>query len=262
MSSRPADKTRWVSFVLIGAGVLFALAWLITHLIPATRVMMLDALFSSLLILAVIGLLWWVGYWSTGTRAFWWLLMAGWSVGLLGNLTWGVYEVATGRDLPDVSLVDMLYLVRYVLVFLAFWRYPGRTIRWRGIGAVLVTLAAMATVWFALFRPGPGTEEITPALLRDFMLAASYPVFDAPILYAALWAWSCATGDERSALPLLALAMVSYGAANWFNFRSVLSLAPPSALPGLFWPLSDILAGVAAGYVLWRRTLQGQDAGR
>ncbi len=257
MPFRPADKMRWVSSVLIGAGVLFALAWLITCLIPATRGMMLDALFSSLLILAVIGLLWWAGYWSTGARVFWWLLMAGWSVGLLGNVAWGVYEVATGRDLPYFSLVDLLYLVRYVLVFLAFWRYPGRTVRWRGAGAVLVTLAATAVVWFALFRPGLGEEEIAPAHLVDFSTAACYPVFDAAILYVALWAWVYATGDERGANLLLALAMVAYGAANWCNFRSVLSLAPPSVLPGLFWPLSDILAGAAAGYTFWRSPVAG-----
>jgi len=118
---------------------------------------------------------------------------------------------------------------------------------------VLVVLAATAIVWLVLFRPGLGAEEITPAHLVDFLTAACYPILDATILYAALWAWACARGDERSALLLLALAMVAYGAANWFNFRSVLSLAPPSALPGLFWPLSDILAGVAAGHTIWRR---------
>lgn len=249
---RPA-KTRRVSFVLTGAGILFALAWLVTHLVPVTREMMLDALFGSLLVLAVIGLLWQAGRRSTGAHAFWWLLSAGWGVGLLGNIAWGVYEVATGRDLPYLSAVELMYLARYVLVFLAFWRYPRRVLPWRWAGAVAVALTATALIWFALFRPASGAE-ITPARLLDFLLAASYPVLDAVVLYAVLWAWGCAPGAERNALALLALAMVAYGVANWTNFRSVLSLAPSSALPGLFWALSDILAGVAAGYVLWHQT--------
>lgn len=257
MSSKPGGKMRGASFVLTGVGALLALGWLVTYLIPATREMMLDALFGSLLIFVVVGLLWQAGRRSSGARAFWWLLAAGWGVGLLGNIAWGVYEVATGRDLPYLSAVDLMYLARYVLVFLAFWRYPRRVLPWRWAGAVAVALTATALIWFALFRPASGAE-ITPARLLDFLLAASYPVLDAMVLYAALWAWACAPGAERTALALLVLAMVAYGVANWLNFRSVLSLAPPAvplwAQPSLFWPLSDILAGVAAGYVFWHQT--------
>ncbi len=255
--SEPDGKTRWGVLTLSGAGILFALGWLIAYLVPTAREMMLDALLGSLLILTVIGLLGLAGRRSTDTRAFWWLLMAGWGVGLLGNLAWGVYEIVTGRDLPYFSGVDLLYLARYVLVFLAFWRYPLGARPWRWAGAVALALAAAAVVWFALFRPALGPERITSAHLLDFATAASYPILDTVVLYAAVWAWAHAAGSERNAVLLLVLAMVAYGVANWINFRSVLSLAPPSALPDLFWPLSDILAGAGAGYVLWQSRAAG-----
>ena len=86
-------------------------------------------------------------------------------------------------------------------------------------------------------------------------MGATYPILDAAPITLGLLAWAHAEQDRsRCAVGLVTLAMISYGAAKWLNFASPLSSAAASNLPGFFWPLSDVLASLAAWVVVWRRT--------
>jgi hypothetical protein len=117
-----SDRSRWVSYVLIGVAALLALAWPVTILLPGAGEMMLDMIVTMLLTSVVAVLLWRAGSRSTESKAFWKLLAAGWVVNLLGNIAWGVYEMVTGERLPVLSFVDAVYTARYILALLALQR--------------------------------------------------------------------------------------------------------------------------------------------
>ena len=77
---------------------------------------------SFLVNLAAIGSLWWAARRSTTARPFWRALAAGWTLALLGNVAWIVYDLTTGKRLPPLSWIDIFYVARYVLVGLALWQ--------------------------------------------------------------------------------------------------------------------------------------------
>jgi hypothetical protein len=82
---------------------------------------------------------------------------------------------------------------------------------------------------------------------------AIYPILDAGLIYAALLTWTgAAKGRLRHAAGLILASAICYGIANCFQFgaRAVPDYA--SSLPDPFWLLSDLLAGAAAAYILWR----------
>jgi len=243
-----AGKNRaarvWAAF-----GALIASAWLLVYLIPDARAMGIDMGLSSLLGLWVAGLLGWAARRSQDAKLFWKLLCGAWIVALLGNVAWGAYEVLTGKTLPIFSLVDAFYVSRYGLLLAAFWRYPSRTNRNRWWQLVSVLLVATFLTWLLLFRPNPQAADDS---LLIFLGGALYPALDVVLLYAALGSRMRATGRMRGALTFLALALVLYGVANWINFGvRVASFEASSSLTGFFWPLSDILSGLGALWVLW-----------
>jgi hypothetical protein len=247
-----AKRTR-VSKVVVGVVALLAAAGIATSLIPAAQEMMVDMALSMLFTIGIAVLQWRAGSQLTDARAFWRLLACAWIAGLLGNIVWGMYEMLTGEPLPILSWVDAIYVARDILVLMALWRYPGRPLRRREFDVVAITAATAATAWLLVFRPTLTAAEITPQRVRDFIGVAIYPILDAGLIYAALLTWTgAAKGRLRHAVGLILASVICYGIANSFQFGIRVVPDYTSGLPDHFWLLSDLLAGAAAAYILWR----------
>jgi hypothetical protein len=237
----------------VGAGL--SALWLLSYLLPAGQSAMLDAILGFLISLLVTGLLWWTARQAIYPRRFWKALALAWTVGLLGNVVWAAYEMLTGKELPYISLVDAIYLVRYALVLLAYWRYlraPGRRQWIRLLLVLLVAVVLSAAEYFA-----------APLELRKtaiYWAGAVYPILDAGLIYVSLSAWwRELPGRQRNAYGLLALALIAYGLANWLNFYGqMVSYEAVSGLATFFWPLSDILAGLGMLHLLWTSTASAE----
>ena len=248
-----AAKGTRVSKVMIGVVVLLAVAGIATSLFPATREMMVDMALSMLLTIGIAVLQWRAGSQSTDAKAFWRLLAGAWTTGLMGNIAWGMYEMLTGESLPILSWVDAIYVTRDILVLMALWRYPGRPLRRREFDVITIPAATAAIAWLLVFRPTLTAAAITPQRIRDFIGVAIYPILDAGLIYAALLAWAgAAKGRLRHAVALIFASAICYGIANCFQFGVRVVPDYTSSLPDPFWLLSDLLAGSAAAYILWR----------
>lgn len=240
-----------ITHIVANVGMAVAALWLLTYLMPAGRMLMLDTFLSFLLSLMLTGLLWWITYRSVRLRSFWGLLAAAWTVGLAGNIAWGLYEAIAGQPLPRFSLVGVLYLLRYLLILLAFWRgldIPASN-QW---GRLLVVLLLTATVVAGGFFLSAPTSQWTATWLSG----AIFPILDIGLMSLALEAWMQEpAGSLRTTLGLLTLGLLAYGAANWLNFfGQVTSLKSVSGLAGLFWPLTDILTGFGVLYLLLKNS--------
>lgn len=240
---------------LISVVTLLAVAEIAASLIPAAREMMIDMALSMLLIIGIAAMQWRAGSQATKAKAFWRLLAGAWLVGLLGNIAWGLYEMLTGESLLTLSWVDAIYVTRDILVLTALWRYPGHPLRRREFDVVTIVAAAAAIAWLLVFRPILNATEITPQRIRDFIGVTIYPILDAGLIYAALLTWAGgAKGRLRHAAGLILASTICYGIANCFQFGVNAVPDYTSGLPNLFWLLSDLLAGAAAAYTLWRES--------
>ena len=252
MQLKTYGDSRRLYRIVANVGAVIAALWLLAYLIPPCRSIMLDMALAFFLGLIATGLLWWTAYLSSHPRRFWGLLAAAWTVNLLGDLAWGLYEQVSGNPLPSISPVDLLYLARYALVFVAFWQgfhLPrGRQWFWL-LGSLLM---AAAVVIGAYFLSVPASRQTVQRLAGSI-----YPILDIGLLYVALEAWKGEPqGSLKTSLALLALAFFSYGAANWVSFfGQAIPVGAVAGLAGLFWPLSDILAGIAVLHLLWAGTI-------
>lgn len=246
-------------------GLLLALGWIVVILLPSARDMMLDFAFSFLLNLLVTILLWWVARRTTGrVRTFWRWIALGWTLNVVGNLAWSVYDLVSEMPLPIFSWIDILYLARYVAMGTALTHLPRtwKARRWLDWGAVAV--AAAAFIWLALFRPTLASAA-TP--WTHFLGGAFYPILDAALVYAAVLSWSNAHAKAvRRILGGVAFSMLTYGVANWINFtaRSV-SLEATALFAGFFWLLADLFIGFTALSALTcapQRVVKDVDRGR
>jgi hypothetical protein len=111
---------------------------------------------------------------------------------------------------------------------------------------------AAAVVIGAYFLSVPASRQTAQQLAGSI-----YPILDLGLLYIALEAWkSEPRGSLKNSLAILALALFSYGAANWVSFfGQAIPVGAVAGLAGLFWPLSDILAGTAVLHLLWAATI-------
>jgi hypothetical protein len=252
MMNKPDSKMgrRYRLVGNIGAGL--TAFWLLSYVIPATRGLMLDTLLAFLIGLLVTGLLWWAAYTSTHPRCFWTWLAAGWTVALLGSIAWGAYELLTGESLPYISLVDVLYLARYILILVAFWRCLCVPVGEQWIRLLMAFVVGTAVVIGGFFLLVPISRQT-----GHWLAGAVYPILDVGLLFVALEARRCEPeGRLRSTLGLVALALLAYGVANWLNFfGQAIPFEPAVSLSTLFWPLSDILVGVAVLRLFWTVSL-------
>jgi hypothetical protein len=248
MENGPDRKiSRWYRLAVnIGAGLVAF--WLLSYLIPATRTLMLDTILAFVIGLLVTGLLWWAVYTSTYPRCFWAWLAAAWTVALLGSVAWGVYELVTGESLPYLSLVDTLYLVRYALILVAFWRCLCVPAGEQWIRLLMALVVGTAVVIGGFFLSVPISRQT-----GYWLAGAVYPILDVGLLFVAVEARRCETeGRLRNTLGFLALALLAYGAANWLNFfGQAIPFQPATDLSALFWPLSDILVGFGVLRMFW-----------
>ena len=248
MKSKTYHPPRRSVQIVANAGIAVSALWLLTYLVPAGRTLMLDKAFAYLLSLMVTGLLWWVTYQESYPRRFWGLLAWAWTAGLLASTALGVYELLTGEPLPYFSLPAILYLARYLLIFLAFWRYLGVPAgrQWLRLALLLLVAAAVVLSFFYLCVPVPRQTVY-------WLAGALYPILDVGLLCPVLAAWQKELdGALRNALGLLALALFAYGAANWLIFFGrAMPLDTVSGVAGLFWPLADILTGAGLLHLLW-----------
>lgn len=248
MPPETIDKRRRKYRLVANVGAFLTAFWLLAYVAPVGRDLMLDTVLSLLLSLVVTGLLWWATRRSLRPRRFWGTLAAAWTIGLLGNVAWGLYELWSGTPLPTISFVDLMYLARYALVLVAYWYFlhpPGQR-QWMRLLLVLLAAIALACAEFFLTSSDLGQTSL-------FWAWAAYPILDAGLIYVGVSAWRREPpGRLRNALGLLGLALIAYGLANWLNFYGhMVSYETVSGLAGLFWPLSDILAGMGVLHVLW-----------
>ncbi len=224
-------------------GTIIAALWLMAFLVPEAREMMLDMLFSFLLGLFVTAILWWTASQDDQLSQFWRLLAGGWAIALLANLAWGVYELLTGHPLPYISLIDVLYLTRYALIFAAFVRVLGIPAGRQWLNLITALGAATVLALGLYFASAPTAQQ--PFSL--YVAGAIYPILDMGLIYLALEAWLQPPAPPwQQSFGLLALALTAYGTANWLNaYGHLIALPAVSGLASLFWPLSDILTGLA-----------------
>jgi len=207
---------------------------------------------SSILSLVVTGGLWWAAHRSEETSPFWRMLALGWSLSLAGNLAWTVYDMVGGKSLPTLSWIDGFYLGRYLLIWLAFWRYPAPFSPWRGLEVLAAMAISGLLAWVGLFQPVLTSTERS---LPYFLGVAIYPVLDAALVYTAWIRWrQVITPALKQAVLVLILAMLVYGVANWINFGvRMVSLDAESLLATLAWTLSDGLLCIAIVVFLRQR---------
>jgi len=207
--------------------------------------------FSFVLNFVTVGCLWWATARAKTLRPFWRMLAAAWTLNWLGSIIWGVYELTTRQSLPTLTMLDSLYLGRYLLVGLALWLYPTMWTGRRAWEAAAVILLAGLVAWLSWFQP---MLAATGRSWTYFLGVAIYPPLDAGLIYTAWIRYrGLANHPLRPVIVLLLLALISYGIANCINFNArMFSLEADPGIASLLWLLTDLLTGVAALYYLFK----------
>ncbi|MCP4538814.1 MAG: hypothetical protein GY832_16900 [Chloroflexi bacterium] len=253
MSPMVSIRNRIASRIFASIGALIALTWLLTYPLPIRQEMMLDVILSFLLTIMLTVLLWWTSRCSISNRAFWALLATGWALNLVSNVAWGASEMATGESVALFGWIDVIYVTRYIVVFVAFWRCTGRPGRQQWASLVTVAAAVTAATWLLVFRPTLASPDVELSHILYFLSGAIYPIMDAVLIYAAILVWTRTAEQSKKPFALLTLAMISYGIANCINWSTrMASLEAESGLAAFLWLLTDVLTGSAALYVLWQ----------
>jgi hypothetical protein len=207
------------------------------------EILTMDILFQStgyIFLLVILALLWRKALQPSDLRPFWRLLAAAWTMNLLGNIAWIVHDLVTGTELDTLSIVDVFYILRYVLIGYALWLYPRSLVRQSWLWVAGTMLMVGIIVWTVYYNPA---MALRGGDWTGFLGLALYPVLDAGII-ALAWLRVRAAGDSawsRYAI-LLFCATLSYGIANTINLSEyVFSLDSSGIVQNLFWTLTDIL---------------------
>ena len=192
-----------------------------------------------ILLLVVLALLWRRAFRPSEFRPLWILLAAAWTMNLLGNIAWIVHDLLTGTELDTFSVVDIFYVLRYVLIGWALWLYPTLLSRRARFGIVGTTLAVSVVVWAVYYNPA---MALRGGDWTGFLGLALYPVLDAGIVALAWLRVRAARGSAWGRYAsLLFCAMASYGIANTINLTEyVFSLDSSGILQNVFWILTDV----------------------
>ncbi len=202
------------------------------------------------LTLGVAILLWVVAWRARRLRLLWGLLAAGWTANFVGNLAWGLYEVAGDSVSASLSWLDAIYLFRYLLVGLAFWLSPKPWPWRRNLEVVLVAAVLTVTLGLAYYRPLLAVAEGSWLDALGFLV---YPILDGAIAYGAWLRRQHIPAELRGVLLCLLVAMLLYGVANWINLNvHARTLGLVKDLANLGWFLADVSTVVGAVW-FWRR---------
>lgn len=236
------SRTRWL---LGGVIILLTLVGFVGMLVPAVQEYMVDIASGFLLTLVTLGTLWWTFTRASSLRHFWRLIAIAWTLNVLGNVAWGVYEMVTGASLGIFSWIDVLYLLRYGVILAAFALTPRPWERQTWVVLAGVTLILGIAVWFGLYRPLRSAFD-TPLL--HFLGGAFYPILDGALLFAAFQTWSALeTPVARQSVALLTVGLLTYGIANVFNFQARgVDPDATSLAAAIGWLLTDIFTGLGA----------------
>lgn len=195
---------------------------------------------GSLFSLVVLGFLWRRAFRPSEIRTFWVLLAAAWTFGMLGTIAWIVHDLTTETELDAFSIIDLFYVLRYVLLGCVLWLYPAPLPRrdgfWVG-GAVLAGSVIAHVIYF-----DPATALLGGTWI-DFLGQVMYLILDVGII-ALAWLRVRAprpTSWDRYVL-LLFCAMLSYGAANTINLTEYIFSLSGGTLQNVLWMLTDVFA--------------------
>jgi hypothetical protein len=191
-----------------------------------------------ILLLAVLALLWRRAYRQPEARYFWGLLAVAWTMNLLGNIAWIVHDLVTGTELDTFSVVDIFYVLRYVLIGWALWLYPTLLSRRAWFWIVGTMLAVSVVVWAVYYNPA---MALRGGDWTGFLGLALYPVLDAGIVALAWLRVRAARGSawDRYA-SLLFCAMASYGIANTINLTEYVFSLTGGTWQNVVWVLADL----------------------
>ncbi len=179
-------------------------------------------------------------------RLTWVFFALGTAFSMLADTLALVYD-QVGWELPDPSLVDVLYLLAYPFLFVAVLRLgrqvSGRGTRERRTDAAIVTMGAFALCWRLLISSYAGDSSLT---WLAKVTTAAYPIMDIGIVFVL--ASALLFGGARSAAhKIVALAMVVMliGDIGYLLLELHGAYADGSAID-VTWLLNYVLVGVAA----------------
>ena len=158
----------------------------------------------------------WAATRSTGRNRVGWALMSI-STGLwsAGQVTWTIYEVVLGQQVPQPGLVDIGFLsaVPFAVAGIrAFWGDArGTSASWRiWFDGLIVAIALTSTAW------GFGLRLVwgSPGDIGAKTYALTYPVGDILIGTVLILAIRRATGEQKGRMALLLCGVAAYSIAD------------------------------------------------
>jgi hypothetical protein len=171
----------------------------------------------------------------------------------LGELTWGLYEIALGVEKPVSSVADIFWFIGYPLFMIGLY-YIFRLSLLPGRRKLVVVTAAMALVFSLMLYLAVPTMTDATMSLEEKISTAGYMVGDAFLLAGLAFAIACLFGS-RFAKPwsvlLLAIVLSAVADVCYTNFFSVYQTGN---LIDLLWNTDYIL--FAFGFIYYRETVK------
>ncbi|MBN2115099.1 MAG: hypothetical protein JW730_00910 [Anaerolineales bacterium] len=190
--------------------------------------------------LVVLAFLWRRAFRPSEIRTFWVLLASAWTFGMLGTIVWIVHDLTIETELGAFSIIDLFYVLRYVLLGYVLWLYPAPLSRraWLWVGGAM--LAANVFARAVYFEPAValiGSDWV------DFWGQVMYLILDVGIIALA---WLRVRAPRPASwnryVLLLFCAMLSYGAANTINLTEYIFSLSGGTLQNVLWMLTDVFA--------------------
>ena len=189
-------------------------------------------------------------------RLAWWLLAASQASWALGTMTWSIYEVGLGVDVPFPSLADLGFLITVPLAAAGVLAFPGaprkiysrmRTLMDGMIIGGSLLFVSWATVLGPTYRAG------ADSLLHQ-ILSLAYPLGDVVIVAAVVFVAARAARGARASLVLVGLGVLILGLTDsTFIFLDLRGAYATGSLIDVGWtvgPLMILLGALATSRAL------------
>jgi hypothetical protein len=178
-------------------------------------------------------------------RRFWLLFAVAWTMNLIANIAWIIRFMVTQKPLDALSFIDIFYVIPYLLIGIALWRYPVILPRrtWLPVWiALFVSTSMVLALYFGYAVPnGRG-------IFSYFINFALYPILDAGLITLAWIRYRAAQDTRWTKIALfLACAVTSYGLGNTLELAGhVTAPVLGGFLQNFFWILRHVLLLMAA----------------